>query len=87
MSGAPSRATITWLLSEVLSAKREMDAGNKDRYIRGRHVALCEAASRICQVSRNDLDKYLGWLQEQVAEGNRIGAVLEPSPWVRINCK
>lgn len=87
MSGAPSRATITWLLSEVLIAKREMDAGNKDRYIRGRHVALCEAASRICQVSRNDLDKYLEWLQEQVSEGNRIGAVLEPSPWVRINCK
>jgi len=87
MSGAPSRSTITWLLDEILKAKREMDAGNKDRYIPGRHVALCQAASRICQVSRIDLDKYLAWLEKQVAEGNRIGAVLEPSPWVRINCK
>jgi len=87
MSGAPSRATVTWLLEEILRAKQEIDAGNKDRYIRGRNVALCEAASRICQVSRNDLDKYLEWLEAQVAEGNRIGAVLEPSPWVRMNCK
>lgn len=87
MSGAPSRATITWLMDEILKAKREMDAGNKDRYISGRHVALCQAASRICQVQRNDLDKYLVWLEKQVAEGSRIGAVLEPSPWVRINCK
>jgi hypothetical protein len=87
MSGAPSRSTITWFLDEILRAKSEMDSGNKDRYIRGRHVALCEAASRICQVARRDLDKYLEWLEAQVAEGNRIGAVLEPSPWVRINCK
>jgi len=87
MSGAPSRATVSWLLDEILRAKSEMDAGNKDRYISGRAVALKEAASRICQVSRNDLDKYLKWLEEQVADGNRIGAVLEPSPWVRINCK
>jgi hypothetical protein len=87
MSGAPSRATITWLLDEILKAKREMDAGNKDRYISGRHVALCQAASRICQVPRNDLDKYMAWLEAQVEEGNRIGAVLEPAPWVRINCK
>lgn len=87
MSGAPSRSTITWLLDEILRAKSEMDAGNKDRYISGRNVALREAASRICQVSRSDLDRYLGWLEKQVAEGNRIGAVLEPSPWVRMNCK
>lgn len=87
MSGAPSRATITWLLSEILKAQSEMEAGNKDRYISGRCVALKAATSRICQVSRDDLDKYLAWLEAQVAEGNRIGAVLEPSPWVRINCK
>lgn len=87
MSGAPSRATINWLLSEILKAESEMDAGNKDRYISGRHVALKAATSRVCQVSRDDLDKYLVWLSKQVAEGNRIGAVLEPSPWVRTNCK
>jgi hypothetical protein len=75
------------LLDEILKAKSEMDAGNKDRYIFGRHVALCQATSRICQVARNDLDKYLAWLEKQVSEGNRIGAVLEPSPWVRMNCK
>lgn len=87
MSGAPSRSTINWLLSEILKAKAEMDAGNKDRYISGRHVALKAVASRICEVPRDGLDKYLEWLEAQVAEGNRIGAVLEPSPWVRINCK
>lgn len=87
MSGAPSRSTITWLLEEILKAKREIDAGNKDRYIQGWHVALKAATSRICQVPRNDLDKYLEWLEAQVADGNRIGAVLEPSPWVRMNCK
>lgn len=87
MSRAPSRSTITWLMDEILKAKREIDAGNKDRYISGRHVALRAAASRICQVSRDDLDKYTNWLEEQVAEGKRIGAVLEPAPWVRINCK
>jgi hypothetical protein len=74
-------------MDEILKAKREMDAGNKDRYISGRHVALSAAASRICQVTRVDLDKYVEWLEVQVAEGNRIGAVLEPAPWVRINCK
>lgn len=87
MSGAPSRSTITWLLEEILSAKREAEANAKNRYFSGRLVALKEATSRICQVSRIDLDKYLEWLEAQVAEGNRIGAVLEPSPWVRINCK
>lgn len=87
MSGAPSRTAVIWLLDELLRAKRQIDAGNRDRYISGRCVALKEAASRICQVSRTNLDLYLEWLEEQVDNGNRIGAVTEPAPWVRINCE
>lgn len=87
MSGAPDRSSIIWLMDEILKAKRELDAGNKDRYISGRHVALCTAASRFCRVSRSDLDRYIAWLEIQVQDGARIGALTEPSPWVRINCK
>ncbi len=87
MTGAPDRSTVIWLMDEILKAKREIDAGNKDRYISGRYVALKAAACRLCRVSRTDFDRYLEWLEAQVQNGSRIGAVTEPSPWVRINCK
>lgn len=87
MPGAPSRATVVWIMTEILKAKREIDAGNKDRYIRGRYVALRSAASRLCQVGDADMDRYIAWLEEQVATGSRIGALTEPAPWVRINCR
>lgn len=87
MSGALDRASITWLLDEILKAKREIDAGNKDRYISGRYVALRAAACKFCRISRPDFDRYIDWLEIQVQNGARIGAVTEPSPWVRINCK
>lgn len=74
-------------MDEILKAKREIDAGNKDRYISGRYVALCAAASRFCRISRSDLDRYTAWLEIQVQSGSRIGAVTEPSPWVRMNDK
>ena len=79
------RSDVTWILEEILKANREIEAGNRDRYIAGRHVALKACASQFMSVSRSDLDRYLAWLAPEVESGKRIGALPEPLAWVRGN--
>jgi hypothetical protein len=72
-------------LEEILKADREIAAGNKDRYIAGRCVALKACASQFLSVNRGDLDRYMKWLAPEVESGKRIGALPEPLAWVRGN--
>lgn len=79
------RSDVTWILDEMLSADREMKAGNQVAYMNGRLLALKACASQFMSVSRNDLDRYLAWLAAEVESGKRIGALPEPLAWVRGN--
>jgi hypothetical protein len=79
------RSDVTWILEEILGAEREIAAGNKDRYVSGRLIALKACASHFMSVSRNDLDRYINWLSREVESGKRIGALPEPLAWVRGN--
>jgi hypothetical protein len=83
--GSLRRSDVTWILEEIVNAEREIGAGNKDRYISGRVVALKAAASRFMNVSRSDLERYMKWLVSEVESGKRIGALPEPLAWVRGN--
>lgn len=79
------RSDVTWILEEMLSADREMKAGNQVAYMNGRLLALKACASQFMNVSRKDLDRYLAWLASEVESGKRIGALPEPLAWVRGN--
>jgi hypothetical protein len=79
------RSDVTWILEEIMKADSEIAAGNKDRYMSGRAVALKACASHFMSVSRSDLDRYMKWLVPEVESGKRIGALPEPLAWVRGN--
>lgn len=83
--GSLTRADVVWILQEVLQADAQINAGNKDRYVIGRSVALHSTASRLLKVSRRDFERYITWLAVEVESGKRIGALPEPFAWTREN--
>lgn len=83
--GSLSRADVIWILQEVLQADAQIKAGNKDRYVIGRSVALHSAGSRLLKVGRKDFERYIAWLALEVESGKRIGALPEPIAWTREN--
>lgn len=85
MAGSVSRSDVIWLITELLYADMQISSGNKDRYVAGRRVTLEQMASRLLRVSRKDLERYLIWATGRVAVGDRVGALMEPFAWVRMN--
>jgi len=84
-NGALTRGDVLWLVGELHKANAEISAGNRDRYVAGRRVALASAASRLLRISRDDLHRYMAWVSEQVESGERIGSLEEPTGWIRKN--
>jgi hypothetical protein len=83
--GTFTRGDALWLIGEIHKANVEIEAGNKDRYVAGRRVALASAAGRLLRISREDLHRYMMWVSERVESGERIGSLEEPAGWIRKN--
>jgi hypothetical protein len=84
-SGTLTRGDVFWLVGEMHKSNSEIRAGNRDRYVAGRQVAFASAICRLMRIDREDLTRYMAWVDEQVESGKRIGSLEEPAGWVRGN--
>lgn len=80
-----TRGDVFWLVREIYLANLEIKAGNKSSYVAGRRIAFIATACRFLRISRDDFNRYMVWVEEQVESGERIGSMEEPSGWVRKN--
>lgn len=79
-----SKGDVRALVEETLSADRAIRAGNRDRYILGRRSALLFTMERLLRFNKEDLNRYMEWVHEQVVtQGRRLGDLEEPMVWIR----